>query len=240
MPPDGQTRRHFLTGLPLLPIARGAASPLELRLLPDEEAITLALQPGADTTRIVFAGAAAKQLRPIELPSAELRLSGRLAFAGREMLLTSFPATEALDVLAIIGWDGGCLRILGLEPLSVRSAEGPRLSLRVTANNTEPTVHLTYELSAPRGPTLPFHLEWIDTLGFRPLSPLADTATRPPLAGGCQARLAQLRANVITMLKTHSIAITQADLANSGLLGVPHQLALATGAAPYATDRDDP
>jgi hypothetical protein len=94
-------------------------------------------------------------------------------------------------------------------------------------------LRLIWQLSAPRGPTLPFHDQWIDMLGFRPQAPLADVALRKPMPGGCQQRLATIRADVAAMLAVHPDNLTTGAIRASGLLETPRQLALAIGAAAY-------
>jgi hypothetical protein len=176
----------------------------------------------------------------ITLPSAQIRLAGRLLLAGREVLLATFPAGSALDVLAVVGWDDARFRLLALEPIAVRAPEGLALSTRLTASLEEPVVRLITELSAPRGPTLPFHLQWIDYLKFRSGAPMSDMPARPPMAGGCQARLAGIRAHVADLLAASPQTVGWDDLAAVGLLEVPHQLALASGEAAYPADMADP
>jgi hypothetical protein len=183
---------------------------------------------------------AGRPLPPITLPTAQIDLVGRLPLAGRDLLLASFVADQAVTLMVIIGWDGQRPRILDVEPAEVSATEGPQLSLRVNATPDGQVLRLIWQLSAPRGPTLPFHDQWIDMLRFRTQAPLVDVAPRKPMRGGCQERLASIRADVASMLTLHPDSLTEGAIRSSGLLETPHQLALAVGAAAYPAGMADP
>jgi hypothetical protein len=220
-----------LAGLPFLPGSSVAQHTVALSLCPGQAPIQISVQTQNGGGRIGFENQSSRTWAFIDLPSTNIVLSGRLVVAGRELLLATFPAGPSLDVLAIIGWDDTRIRLLALEPIAVHAPTGLALSVRVAANAQEFVLRFTSELSAPRGPTLPFHLRWIDWLGFRPHAPLFALATRPPLPGGCQARLADIRARVVALLMGQADRVTWSDLAATELLDVPQQLALATHTA---------
>jgi hypothetical protein len=228
----------LLAGLPFLPMGAGPGTSISLRFRPEATAKRIAVQ--TDGGRLMFNGEGSGGWAPIELPSPQIIMSGRLSLIGREMLVVSFRGSPFLDLLAVIGWDDAQMRILAIEPETVRAPEGTALSTRLAASGEEPFLRVTSALSDPRGQTLPFHLQWMDMLSFRSRLPLTEVAMRPPLAGSCQARLASVRGFVTSMLALHPTAVTWADLAETGLLEVPHQLALATGSAAYPTDMADP
>jgi hypothetical protein len=216
---------------------------VQLHFVPENATAGISVQ--ATGGHIAFSGVGAEQLTPIDLPCVQVTLSGRLVLARREMLLASFPSEATpknakLGLVAVIGWDGARMRILAIEPETIQTEEGADLSVRLASSADDAILRLTYELSAPRGPTLPFHLQWIDMLGFRPMSPLKDIAARPALAGSCQAALAAIRARLQAMLAAQPHSVSWRDLSDTGLLDFPHQMALATGRAAYPADMADP
>jgi hypothetical protein len=213
-----------------------------LHLLPgsDRGPVQVSVGLGRNTSTLSFRGPAGEDYAPITLPGGSVSLVGRLPLAGRDMLLASLPADAFVTLLVIIGWDGQRPRILDLEAAQVTAPEGPLLTMRLSSTPDGQILRLIWQLSAPRGPTLPFHDQWIDMLGFRPQAPLADVAPRRPMPGGCQDRLATIRANVAEMLRLCPDRVTLPGLNASGLLDIPHQLALATGAAAYPAGMADP
>src|SRR4051812_3165919 len=67
----------------------------------------------------------------IMVPSARARIAFALPIAGREVAGVAFGADAAgttLDLVALCGWDGACLRLLGLELLSLSGAGGANLA----------------------------------------------------------------------------------------------------------------
>ena len=130
---------------------------------------------------------------PIELPAIRARLLPVLPIAGREVLAATFAADipgGVQDLVALIGWDGARLRILGIETWSWRRDEGASFTMRVTASPDRQHLLLGCVATMGRPITRPFHLVWTDILAWRDQAPLIDASARPAPAGSWQADMA--------------------------------------------------
>ena len=137
----------------------------------------------------------------VTLPQARARIAMWLPIAGREIVGIAFaadPPGGMLDLLALVGWDGACLRILGLEVLAFTGVDGASLSSRFAGIGDGTRISIARTAGVPRH-GLPKRWEtWIDLLAWRDLAPLADAPVRPPLPGTRQADMAVIRARVIS------------------------------------------
>lgn len=146
----------------------------------------------------------------ITLPAARARIAFALPIAGRDVAGVAFAADPpgGLDLVALCGWDGACLRLLGLEILSYAGADGASLASRFAGVGDRTRLRIERTGSVPRL-RLPLRWEnWTDLLAWRDQAPLADAPVRPPLAGTRQATLAAARARVSSILETPCQAVT--------------------------------
>lgn len=187
------TRRTVLASPALLLAGPAAAA----RLRPDQDG-ALALTPDG-AGQILFRADGIDGA--IVLPAAGARLAMLLPIAGRQVAGITFAADATLDLVALIGWDGAMLRILGLEVLGWRRPDGAMLSSRFAGVGDRTRLRITRVAATPR-PGLPHHWEsWTDLLAWRDGAPLADAPVRPPLPGTAQARLAAFRRRTIAFLE---------------------------------------
>jgi hypothetical protein len=139
----------------------------------------------------------------ITLPAVRARIAFALPIAGREVAGVAFaadPPGGSLDLVALCGWDGACLRILGLEILSYAGADGASLASCFAGVGDRSRLRIERTASVPRH-GLPLRWEsWTDLVAWRDQAPLADAPVRPPLPGTRQAALAAGRARVFTLL----------------------------------------
>jgi hypothetical protein len=152
----------------------------------------------------------------ITLPSARVRIVFALPIAGREVAGIAFaadPPGAALDLVALCGWDGACLRLLGLEILGFAGADGANLASRFAGVGDHTRLRIERAAAIPR-PGLPLRWEsFTDFLAWRAQAPLADAPVRPPLPGTRQAALAAARARVAALLDEPCQAVTAPILA---------------------------
>ena len=160
---------------------------------------------------------------PVEVPAMRARIVTVLPIAGRDVLAVAFGhamagvATTAL--LALVGWDGAQLRILALEPLTVRRGDGAGFSLHPRATADRQHIQLDCIATMARPVTQPFRLVWTDWLGWQDGAPLVDAAAHAPLAGTWQAELAALRRVVTAWLAAMPrTTLTTDNLAGLGML----------------------
>lgn len=160
----------------------------------------MALEPN-DPDRVMFsrqglAGAVA-------VPQSRARIAFVLPIAGRDVAGIAFAADTpdtTTDLVALVGWDGAMLRILGLEVLKSSGPDGARLSSRFAGVGDRTRLSITRTAANPR-PGLPKRWEsFTDYLAWHALSPLADAPVRAPLPGTRQAALSAVRATVIGLL----------------------------------------
>ena len=176
-------------------------------------AARLALEPaGDDQAALGFDGIEGA----ITLPSARARIAFALPVAGREVAGVAFGADAAgttIDLVALCGWDGACLRLLGLEVLSLTGPGGANLASRFAGVGDRTRLRVDRTAAVPR-PGLPLRWEsFSDFLAWREQAPLADAPVRPPLPGTRQAVLAAGRARVAMLLREPCQAVTPQMLA---------------------------
>jgi hypothetical protein len=201
------TRRLLLAAPALLVPRRAAAA-----MLQPGHATGLNLDP-AEPDQVAFS--ADDIIGAVMLPQGRARLVALLPIAGRDVAAVAFaadPPGGTLDLLALIGWDGACLRVLGLEVLNYSGPNGASLSSRFAGVGDRSRISIARTASTPRR-GLPKRWEnWIDYLAWRDGAPLADAAIRTPLAGTRQADLGAIRAEIITALSPPCQAVTAALL----------------------------
>jgi hypothetical protein len=213
------SRRTLLAAPGLLLARRCSAATLQSGVT---SAVSLEL--GAPDQAVFRAGGI---VGAVALPQARARIAMWLPIAGREIVGIAFaadPPGGMLDLLALIGWDGACLRVLGLEIWNFAGADGASLASRFAGVGDRTRIRISRTAGIPR-PGLPKRWEtWIDLLSWQALSPLADAPVRTPLPGTQQAELAGIRAQVIESLSPACQAITPAQLAEFCPVGaVPPQ-----------------
>jgi hypothetical protein len=147
----------------------------------------------------------------ITVPAARARIAFALPIAGREVAGVAFaadPPAGSLELVALCGWDGACLRILGLEMLSYAGADGASLASRFAGVGDRTRLRVERTASVPR-PRLPLRWEsWTDLLAWRDQAPLADMPVRPPLPDTRQAALTAARSRVAVLLSDPCQAVT--------------------------------
>jgi len=152
----------------------------------------------------------------VTLPMDRARIAFVLPIAGREVVGIAFaadPPGATLDLVALVGWDGACLRILGLEVLSCSGADGASLASRFAGVGDRTRISIARTAGVPR-PGLPKRWEnWTDLLAWRDGLPLADAPVRVPLVGTRQAEVAVVRVRVVGLLSTPCQGVTPALLA---------------------------
>lgn len=136
-------------------------------------------------------------------PAAYTTLAGVSVPVGRARLLAEFPLGKAdasalafaadlpegvRDLLAVAA--GG--KVLALEVLSWRGADGTRLQTRLSTVPDRQRLRLERMATAPRGRGYRRE-EWTDYLSWQEGGPMADAPVRPVLAGTWQASLAVQR-----------------------------------------------
>jgi hypothetical protein len=181
------SRRLVLAGAALLAVRPAAAA-------------RLALDPsGDDPAALRFDGIEGA----ITLPPARARVAFTLPIAGREVAGVAFgadPPGVTLDLVALCGWDGAVLRVLGLEVLSFAGPDGANLASRFASVGDRTRLSIERTAAAPR-PGLPLRWEnFTDFLAWREQAPLANAPVRAPLPGTRQAALAVGRARVAALL----------------------------------------
>jgi hypothetical protein len=132
----------------------------------------------------------------IALPCPGARMAGLLPIAGRQVACLAFAVPSLrgeLSAIALAGWDGDGLRLLGLELADWRGAQGGRLWSRYGGVADRTRLRIGREAAVVR-PDKPRAWEnWTDYLAWREGAALAQALVRPPPAGSWQARLAALR-----------------------------------------------
>ena len=173
----------------------------------------MALEPD-DPDQVMFSREGV--IGAVALPQARARIAFVLPIAGREVAGIAFGSDgrgATLDLVALVGWDGACLRILGLEVLKASGPDGALLSSRFAGVGDRTRLSITRTAADPR-PGLPKRWEnFTDYLAWCELAPLADAPVRPPLPGTRQAALSAVRANVIGLLSPPCQAVGPALLA---------------------------
>ena len=200
-------RRLLLAAAALLALRPAAAA------TPPGQAARLTLDPD-DPEKVSFSGDGV--IGTITLPLARARIAALLPIAGRELAAIAFAADRlgsTLDLLALIGWDGAGLRILGLEVLTLSRPDGTSLTSRFTGVGDRSRISIARTAATPRV-GLPKRWEsWIDLLAWQNLAPLTNAPVRTALPGTRQAELADIRAVVFSQLSPPCQAITPALLA---------------------------
>lgn len=194
------SRRRLLAAATLLLARPALAAPVTLEPSdPDQAALRFA---GIDD--------------PVTVPQDRARIAFMLPIADREVAGVAFaadPPGAKLDLVALAGWDGACLRLLGLEVLSFADASGASLSSRFAGVGDRTRLRIERSGSVPR-PGLPLHWEsWTDLLAWHDQGPLADAPVRMPLPGTRQAALAAARARVIALLTEPCRSVTPSLIA---------------------------
>jgi len=201
--------RRLLLAVPALLLLRPATA---ASLQPGRRA-GLMLEP-ADPDKAAFSGQGI--VGSVTVPQGRARIAFLMPIAGREVAAVAFAADQpgcTLDLVALVGWDGACLRILGLEVLNFSSQDGASLSSRFAGVGDRTRLGVARTAAVPR-PGLPKRWEnWTDLLAWRDFSPFADAPVRTPLPGTRQAALADIRAQVIALLSPPCQAVTPALLA---------------------------
>ncbi len=132
----------------------------------------------------------------VTLPAARVHRAALLPIADRQIAVLAFAADPSaaarLDLGAFVGWDSGGLRVLALEVLLWRAANGGGFATRVSATGDRTRLLLLRDAAAPfDGGTRWRRESWTDLLAWKTGEALADAPTRTPLAGTFQARLAR-------------------------------------------------
>ena len=152
----------------------------------------------------------------ITLPATRAHIVFTVPIAGREVAGIAFAADRpdaTLDLVALCGWDGACLRVLGLEIYSLAGPDGANLASRFAGVGDRTRLRIERTAAIPR-PGLPLRWEiFTDLLAWRDQAPLADTPVRPPLAGTRQAALAAARVRITALLSEPCQAVTAPMLA---------------------------
>jgi hypothetical protein len=147
----------------------------------------------------------------ITLPAARARIAFALPIGGRAVAGVAFAADApgaSLDLVALCGWDGACLRIVGLETLSYAGADGASVASRFAGVGDRTRLRIERTASVPRH-GLPLRWEnWTDLLAWHDQAPLADAPVRPPLPGTRQAALAAGRARAAALLNEPCQAVS--------------------------------
>jgi hypothetical protein len=141
----------------------------------------------------------------ITLPATRVRRAALLPIADRQLVVLAFAAdpnaAARLDLGAFVGWDAGGLRVLALEVLAWRAADGGGFATRLTATGDRTRILLQRDAAAPMGGGTRWRREsWTDLLAWRAGAPLQDAPVRTPLPGTFQAMLAGVRARVAARL----------------------------------------
>jgi len=148
----------------------------------------------------------------IDVPAGRARVLARFPLGGAPAVALAFaadPPEGERDLLAV----AAAGRVVALEVLSWRGADGSRLYTRLSVVPDGRRLRLERSASAPRGRG--FRREqWTDYLAWQDAGPMADAPVRLVLAGTWQAGLAAQRAGVVA-----SLAV--------GLRGVPPALIAA-------------
>jgi hypothetical protein len=201
------SRRLLLAAPGLLLARRSSAATLQPGV-----ASTVSLELGDPDQAVFRAGGI---VGAVTLPQARARIAMWLPIAGREIVGIAFaadPPGGMLDLLALVGWDGACLRVLGLEVWNSAGADGGSLASRFAGIGDRTQIRIARTAGIPR-PGLPKRWEtWLDLLSWQALSPLADAPVRTPLPGTWQAELAGIRAHLTESLSPACQAITPAQL----------------------------
>ncbi len=141
----------------------------------------------------------------VTLPAARVRRAAVLPIAERQIVVLAFAADPShaarLDLGAFVGWDTGGLRVLALEVLLWRAADGGGFTTRLAATGDRTRILLLRDAAAPLGGGTRWRREsWTDLLAWRTGEALADAPVRAAPAGTFQARLAVVRARVAARL----------------------------------------
>jgi hypothetical protein len=202
------SRRILLAAPGLLLARRSAAATLQPGL-----ASPVSLELG-EPDQAVFRGGGI--VGAVTLPQDRARIAMLLPIAGREIAGIAFaadPPGGTLDLLALIGWDGARLRVLGLEIFNYAGADGASLASRFAGVGDRTRISIARTAGIPRSGLTKRWETWIDLLAWHGLSPLADAPVRPPLPGTRQAELAAIRARITASLSPTCQTITPAQLA---------------------------
>jgi hypothetical protein len=193
--------RRAVLASPLLAAQATRAHAADMAMLRPGTPAAVGLLPLAQG-RMAFT--AAGLLPAITLPSSRAHGVTLLPIAGRQVVVLGFGADPAaatpLDLGAIVGWDGLRLRVLALELLTWRAANGGTLTTRLKASGDRTRLMLLREASLPIGATRWRREHWIDLLAWRDGQALADAPVRVPPPDTWQARLERVRAQVAARL----------------------------------------
>ena len=134
----------------------------------------------------------------IDMPAERARVLARFPLGGVAAVALAFAADlaeGARDLLAV----AAAGRVVALEVLSWRGADGSRLYTRLSVVPDGRRLRLERTASAPRGHGYRRE-QWTDYLAWQDTGPMADAPVRPGLAGTWQAGLAAQRAGVLASL----------------------------------------
>jgi hypothetical protein len=160
----------------------------------------------------------------ITFPATRARIAMMLPLAGRDLAGLAFGAdTPAgrLDLLALAGWDGAQLRILGLEVLAWTGADGSSLSSRFASYGDRSALRVqrtagSRQPPAEGKPARTRWESWTDVLAWKDRSILTDAPIRPGAERSWQARLAERRARLAALLQPACTDVTMEMVALAG------------------------
>ena len=175
---------------PLLLLARPAAA---ARLRPDTEGRLTLTADGPHQAALRCEGLEGA----VHVPLGRARIAAILPIADRDIACVAFaddpPAGNGdLDLLALIGWDGAGLRVLGLDVLHWTGLDGSLLNCRIAGVGDRSRLRLAREATGATAHPRRWE-QWTDYWQWTNAASLHDAPVRPPLADTWQARLAQAR-----------------------------------------------
>jgi hypothetical protein len=182
--------RRAALAAPLLLLARPAAA---ARLHPDIEGHLTLTADGPNQAALRCEGIDGT----VHVPLGRARIAAILPVADRDIACVAFaddpPSGDGdLDLVALIGWDGAALRVLGLDVLHWTGLDGSLLNCRIAGIGDRTRLRLAREATGPSAQPRRWE-QWTDYWQWTNAAPLRDTPVRPPPSGTWQARLAQAR-----------------------------------------------
>jgi hypothetical protein len=202
------TRRRLLAAPAILlaPLDLARPAPRLARLRPERIGPVVVESAAAGTSLFHADGIEGA----VTLPSPDAQLVALLPIAGREVACLAFAADQPwgkLSLMAIAGWDGARLRLLGLEVASLTGTDGALLSSRFAGVGDRTRLRIEHEAARPRAGLPRAWENWTDLLAWRDGAPLAAALVRAPMPGTWQARLVALRDQSEEMLATPRQAV---------------------------------